>query len=142
MPLHMSRVAVGVGSLEELEALTRRRIGQFGVTDAVPLLTGLAPKRADEIVAGGSLYWIIKGMVLARQRVLGIDVIDGAPHGKRCLIRLAPEIVRTEPQPRRAHQGWRYLNPADAPADLTSSPTGSDTLPPDVAAELKALGLL
>ena len=73
------------------------------------------PKREAELVAGGSLYWVIKGLVLGRQRMLGLERFDNGDGISRCLIRLDPEVVRTLPQPRRAFQGWRYLRPDDAP---------------------------
>ena len=79
------------------------------------------PKRGDELLAGGSLYWVFRGLVLARQRILGLEPRDGADGIGRCAIRLDPEVVRTAPQPRRPFQGWRYLRPEDAPRDLVGA---------------------
>ena len=82
------------------------------------------PKRADELLAGGSLYWVFHGLVLARQRILGLEPRRGGDGIERCAIRLDPEVVRTLPQPRRPFQGWRYLRPEDAPRDLVAGDAG------------------
>ena len=96
------------------------------------------PKRADEVLAGGSLYWVIKGVILVRQRIIAIDdVVDD--HGPRCGLFLDPELVRTAPQPRRAFQGWRYLEPKDAPADLGELKGGGE-LPEHLRRQLVELG--
>ena len=91
---------------------------------------------------GGSLYWVVKGFVRARQKLLRIDQLDPPVDGKRCAFVLHPKLVRTELQQRRPHQGWRYLKPQDAPRDLKPGEKGDAALPPELAAELKALGLL
>ncbi|MEX1147679.1 MAG: DUF1489 domain-containing protein [Sphingomonadales bacterium] len=137
--LHMIRVAVGIDSVDHLRAVqdVRRAGGDF-----VPVLTGSAPRRTDEIVAGGSLYWIIKGTVQVRQRIVGIDRLEGRPQGKGCRIRLSPDIVLTAPRPRRPHQGWRYLKPDDAPPDRGDEPEGIEDLPEAMAARLRDLGLV
>jgi hypothetical protein len=98
------------------------------------------PKREAELVDGGSLYWVIRGRVLARQRLLGLEPRGGADGITRCAIRLDPEVVRTLPQPRRAFQGWRYLRPQDAPADLPAGP--APEMPPSLALELAEIGVL
>lgn len=97
------------------------------------------PKRVDEVLAGGSLYWVIKGSVLVRQRIVEIaEVTD--EHGLRCGLWLDPKLVRTVPQPRRAFQGWRYLETADAPADLDGLKNKGGDLPEKLRAELVSLG--
>jgi hypothetical protein len=96
------------------------------------------PKRADDVLDGGSLYWVIKGVILVRQRIVEIaDVTDD--HGLRCGLYLDPELKRTAPQPRRAFQGWRYLEPKDAPADLDDLKGGGD-LPEEIRRQLVELG--
>ena len=98
------------------------------------------PKRAAELTAGGSLYWVFKGFVLARQRILGLEPRRGDDGIERCAIRLDPESSAPLPQPRRPFQGWRYLRPEDAPRDLTSAAAGD--VPPELAAGLALIGVL
>jgi hypothetical protein len=103
----------------------------------------MVPKRQDEVLDGGSLYWVIKGMIQVRQRIVGFR--DGAKaDGTRCcLIMLDHHLQMVRPAPRRAFQGWRYLDPADAPADLTGTGDGEfKDLPPKMRRELVELGLL
>ncbi|RMF12610.1 MAG: DUF1489 family protein [Alphaproteobacteria bacterium] len=141
MSLHLIRVAAGIQSIEELADLQARRMRAAG-SDDVAVLTGIAPRRIEEILDGGSLYWIIKGAVQARQKVVGIDRLDDRPHGKGCRFRLAPEIILTEIRHRRSHQGWRYLKPEDAPPDRDGRLDGADGLPAKLAAELRELALV
>ena len=100
------------------------------------------PKRQAEVLAGGSLYWIFKGMILARQPILRLQEAMGSDGIVRCAIVLDPKIIRTEPAARRAFQGWRYLAPDDSPRDLAAPRAGDDSLPPDLAAELADIGLI
>ncbi len=104
-------------------------------------VTRMWPKREAEVLAGGSLYWVFKGQVLARQRIVGLEERRGADGILRCAILLDPEVIRTEPQPRRAFQGWRYLDPAEAPRDLRLSRVEGDALPPALAAALAEIGV-
>ncbi len=97
------------------------------------------PKRRDELLDGGSVYWIIKGVVLVRQRIADLKETTGLDGHKRCAIILEPPLIATAAQPRRAFQGWRYLEPQDAPSDLKGG--GAET-PPGLRAELAELGLL
>jgi hypothetical protein len=95
------------------------------------------PKRADALV-GGSLYWIIKHRLIARQAILGFATgADG-----RAIVRLDPLLVRVRAWPKRAHQGWRYLDAADAPPDLDGEPDGIDALPPALLGKLVGLALV
>lgn len=104
----------------------------------MPVVTRFMPKRADELV-GGSLFWIVKHRILVRQAILGFAVRqeDG-----RTLIRLDPELVRVRAVARRAHQGWRYLDPAEAPPDLDGEEDGLAALPGELGARLAALALI
>jgi hypothetical protein len=129
----MSKVAVGCASVETLERRQARRIAD----GAVPVVTRFMPKRADELV-GGSLYWIVKHRIAARQAILGFDV---RTQDRRTIIRLAPELVRVAAVPRRAHQGWRYLAADDCPPDIGDDARGAD-LPVTLLAELSALFLI
>jgi len=98
------------------------------------------PKRESEILDGGSLYWVIKGVILARQRILRLEQRTGQDGIKRCALILDAQVIRTEAAPRRPFQGWRYLDPADSPRDLTRRTT-DDTLPPSLAQALADIGL-
>src|SRR3954468_13986473 len=127
--LHMSKVAVGCASVETLERRQAQRIAD----GAVPVVTRFMPERADELV-GGSLYWIVKHRIAARQSIIGFDV---RAQDRRTIIRLSPELVRVAAVPRRAHQGWRYLAADDCPPDLGGEEHGAD-LPVSLLAELTA----
>ena len=132
--LNISKVAVGCASLQALQA--RQDLRRQG--DVVPLLTRFRPTRAEELV-GGSLYWIIKHRIVARQTILGF-----ADHEteRRTIIRLDAELVPVRAMPKRAHQGWRYLAAADAPADLDGDDDGVALLPPQLASRLAGLALI
>lgn len=99
--------------------------------------TRQTPKRAAEMVDGGSLYRVFKGVILCRQPILAITTVGEGPNA-RCEVTLTPEIVRVAPTPRRAFQGWRYLEPKDAPEDLAPDLAGE--IPPDLARQLRELG--
>lgn len=133
-PLHISKVAVGCASLEALQRRQALRLSE-GV---VPVVTRFRPKRADELI-GGSVYWILKHRLTARQTILGFADRE---EDRRIVIRLAPELVAVRAVPRRAHQGWRYLTAEDAPVDLEHDETGLSALPSGLAAKLSALFLV
>lgn len=138
MPVHILKLCVGADSVEDLADWQARQVKTLKRRSPV-CGTRMWPKRVEEVLAGGSLYWVIKGQILVRQRIVEIaEVRDD--HGLRCGLWLDPELVRTTPQPRRAFQGWRYLNPGEAPADLAAIGRGRNALPPELAAELVALG--
>lgn len=132
MPLHITKVAVGCTSLDALmERITgRTRDGIVNVD------TRYRPTRHSELV-GGSLFWIVKHRLVARQEILGF----GEDAGGRCLIRVDARLVTVMPQPRRAHQGWRYLGEKDAPPDLGNGGEVA-ALPPHLLRELAALALV
>ncbi|PTS77265.1 DUF1489 domain-containing protein, partial [Sphingomonas sp. HMWF008] len=110
MPLHLTKVAFGATSLDHLADRLRQR----GEDGPVFLTTRYLPKRHEEIIGGGSLYWIIKHTLVARSPILHF----GEAEGGRVAIHIDPALVLTEGRPKRAHQGWRYLEAGDAPADL------------------------
>lgn len=99
------------------------------------------PKRADDLLAGGSLYWVIKGMILIRQTIVRLDEVIGEDGLRRCGIILDPKLVRTAASPRRPFQGWRYLAPQDSPPDLREGRPHEDVLPPDLQSALADLGV-
>jgi hypothetical protein len=102
----------------------------------------MVPTRTVELLDGGSLYWVIKGQISARQRLIGIEPFVDSAGVKRCALQLDDEVVALRPQPHRAFQGWRYLTPADAPPDLDSVAAGLDEMPEALRRELSDLGLL
>ncbi len=145
MSLNMLKLCVGCDSVEDLEGWIdfrldeRRRAGepaeQFHTTRMVPT-------RAAELIDGGSLYWVVKAQVQCRQRLLDIRPFVDAEGISRCHLILAPEVVRTQWQPRRPFQGWRYLKIEDAPRDVDAGDGDIMLLPLHLRRELAELGLL
>jgi hypothetical protein len=141
MTIHIVKLCVGADSVEDL---AEWQIGQMKRAKKAkkaprPVCgTRMWPKRVEDVLAGGSLYWVIKGVISVRQRIVEIaEVRDD--HGLRCGLYLDPHLQRTVPQPRRAFQGWRYLEPRDAPADLSAAQGGAD-LPDHLRRQLVELG--
>jgi hypothetical protein len=135
--IHLIKMAVGVDDLDHLIELRRARRKREG-DGPVGHRTRHMPKRAAEILDGGSLYWVIKGLIRVRQRIVALTA-ETDDEGKRsCLIAMDHALVPTEPQPQRPFQGWRYFDPEDAPPDRI----GADELPAKLVRELRALGLL
>lgn len=132
--LHLTKVAFGCRSVEELaEGLERR-----AAAGPVFLSTRNLPKRHEEIAGKGSLFWILKHALVARSPILSF----GEAEGGRVAIVLDSRLRLVHPQPKRAHQGWRYLEAADAPADLSGGEGASEALPATLAGKLGELGLL
>jgi hypothetical protein len=104
-------------------------------------VTRMWPKRAAEILNGGSLYWVFKGVVLARQRILGLEERQGGDGILRCAIVLDAEVIRTKGAPRRPFQGWRYLSAEEAPRDLPKGRAREEALPAALAQALAEIGL-
>lgn len=140
--VHLVKLCVGAEALSDLEEWQRQRVAERRAArqDPRPMhVTRMWPRRADELLGGGSLYWVIKGMILARQQIAELRKCPGEDGIERCGIVLEPEIVRVAPRPRRPFQGWRYLSTEDAPPDLSGA--AEDDLPPALAAELAAIGI-
>ena len=135
--VNLLKLCVGAESVEDLTGWQAQRFGS-----GTPChVTRMWPKRSAEVLAGGSLYWVFKGLVLCRQRIVGLEERLGADGITRCAILLDPEAVRVEPVPRRPFQGWRYLDPADAPADLRAGLAQEPDLPRGLAMALAEIGL-
>lgn len=137
MALNLIKLCVGAESVEDLKDWVDRRVRTHGEQVHT---TRMVPKRADEIVGEGSLYWVIKGSILCRQRLLGVRPFTDPEGISRCDLILEPVIVRVQPRRRGPFQGWRYYEAKDAPPDLDTGPTKG--MPPDLAKELADLGLL
>lgn len=105
-------------------------------------VTRMWPKRADEVLNGGSLYWVFKGVILARQPIVRFDAVDHGDGINRCGFVLDPSITRVSATPRRAFQGWRYLAPEDAPRDLRAGAKPQEALPPQLESALAEIGVL
>ncbi len=131
------KLCVGAPNPDALEAWQHQRFGD-GPAEHV---TRMWPKREDELLQGGSVYWVFKGTMLARQRLLALDERIGADGIRRCALILDRQVVRVSGLPRRAFQGWRYLAPADAPADIPAGREAEPTLPAALARELAQMGL-
>lgn len=134
MPLHLTKVAFGAASVEHLaeRLLARAEAGP------VHLTTRYLPKRHAEVAGAGSLFWIIKHTLVARSPILAF----GEAEGGRVAIHIDPHLVPTEGRPKRAHQGWRYLEHADAPVDLGAGMVAGDMLPAALMGKLAALALI
>jgi hypothetical protein len=130
MSLHMIKLCVGVAKVETLER--RAAKGEW-----LTVHTRMTPKRAAELEDGGSIYWVMKGSVTCRMPILDIAT-RGEGKASMCHITLSPEVVRTAPQARRPFQGWRYLEPKDAPPDLSTLDAGE--VPEDLAKRLREMG--
>lgn len=138
--VHLLKLSVGSESVERMIDWQRNRSAQRS-DGRYYHLTRMWPKRAADLLDGGSLYWVIQGVILARQRIEGLEERTGEDGIRRCAIFLDPEVVRTEAVPKRPFQGWRYLPAADAPADLGTSRQGDPDLPPKLLAALAEIGV-
>lgn len=134
MTLHLIKLCVGADTPEDLRQwrAARAAAGHRSIVH-----TRQTPKRAAEILEGGSLYWVFKGVILIRQPIVAIETV-GEGVTRRCEIQLADAMIPTAPQPRRAFQGWRYLEPKDAPADLAA--TANADVPAELAQRLREAG--
>lgn len=141
MSVHLIKLAVGVDEAAQIPVYQARRLRPFGTHTVVPVHTRNQPRRAEEVLDGGSLYWVIKGVVRCRQRVLGFESGVDGEGTPFCLILVDPTPVPTVPMPRRPFQGWRYLETDAAPADLEAASSGTG-MPAELVAELRELGLL
>lgn len=146
MTIHIVKLCVGCDSIEDLAAWQSERLKQMKADKQKPELfhrTFMMPKRREELLDGGSLYWVIKGVIQVRQKLR--DLREGnRPDGTPCaLFILDRTLVHVRPIPRRAFQGWRYLTADDAPTDLASGRGGDlDAMPAKLRRELAELGLL
>jgi hypothetical protein len=143
MPLHLIKLCVGADSIADLEEWIEERVDERvarGEKRRSLHVTRMVPTRAKDIVGGGSLYWIIKGQISARQRVLEIEPFLDVDGVGRCRIWLDPKVVKVAPRPFRAFQGWRYFLEKDVPPDLGKS--GAGEMPEHLRRTLGELGLL
>ncbi|UYN97958.1 MAG: DUF1489 domain-containing protein [Enhydrobacter sp.] len=143
MVLHLIKLAVGVDDLAHMKKLQAARRKQRRQSPRSPhwVYTRNTPRRAEELLGGGSLYWVVRGVISCRQELVGFEEhIDEEDGRKYCRIKVKRGLVRTAPRACKAFQGWRYLKPDSAPPDLAKGDSGD--MPPEMAAELRRLGLL
>jgi len=140
VPLHLLKMAVGIGDVDELRRFRAARLKERGSSW---VYTRNHPRRVAEVLAGGSIYWVVRGQIRVRQLVTGFRTERDENGRGYCLIEVDPDLVETLWRPWRPFQGWRYLTPADAPPDRPGGiDGGEEAIPTAMLAELRALGLL
>lgn len=145
MPLHLIKLCVGCDAVKDLEDWIRTRLKERrkrGLPREHIHTTRMIPKRAADLTDGGSLYWVIRGEMICRQRLLDIRPFVDKEGVGRCRLVLEPKVILVEPRPWRAFQGWRYLTAKDAPRDLERAAPGAKAMPEALRRELRQLGLL
>ena len=138
MSLNLIKLCVGVSEVSEMKSWVKLARGAGEELDHV---TRMFPRRADEILNGGSLYWVIRGAILCRQPIADLQPITGGDGIERCRILFKPQIILVRPAPRRPFQGWRYLSAEDSPADLKRG-DATVAMSEPMRRELAALGLI
>ena len=145
MPLHLIKLSVGAESIKDLDGWIKERVKQ-AVAKGMPRrhvhVTRMTPKRDDELLDGGSIYWVIKGEIAVRERLLAIEPFRDKDGIARCRLVMEPKLIPVVPRPMRPFQGWRYLSPKDAPPDLGKRGDGVADMPEPMRRELRDLGLL
>ena len=142
MTLHLIKLCVGVDSIEDLRSWQKDRVARLkarGAKIELKHTTRMVPKRREEILDGGSLYWVIKGYTAVRQPLIDIRPFVDKEGVGRCHLVYSKDMVLVAPRPRRAFQGWRYLAAKDAPPDVGKA---EKCLPDKLQRELAELGLL
>ena len=140
--IHLVKLCVGAETVEDLEVWQSRRARERKARGEPPNPiheTRQTPKRVDELLDGGSIYWVIKGTILVRQAVLAVNTLTDRNGRNYCELVFDPELVLTEPQGRKAFQGWRYLKPEDAPVDISEGPAAD--IPEDLGRALRDAGV-
>lgn len=143
--MHMIKLCVGVSTLEELESYRSERAHWWGADygeDVHVHRTRTMPKRRAEMEGQGSIYWVISGVIRCRQPILRLAAAVDGQGLSCCDIIMAPDLIRTVPRPKSAFQGWRYLDPKEAPADIDSANGADQGGSLELAEELARLGLI
>lgn len=144
MTVHLVKLCVGADDISDLAEWQAERLAEkkkLKQPQVLAHVTRMAPKRAEELLSGGSLYWVMKGVIRCRQKLIGIEPFTDNEGIGRCRLVLDNEIVPTRRQERRPFQGWRYLEAKDAPPDVKKGEAGDD-MPEEMRRELEELGLL
>jgi len=144
MTVHILKLCVGSDKVSDLAEWQATRIAlatKAGTDLRLKHITRNTPRRADEVTDGGSLYWVVRGVIRVRQLITAIESHEREDGRPACALVLGPELVRTQPRRFRAFQGWRYFAVEDAPPDLPAG-ADADDVPEEMAAELRGLGLI
>ena len=145
MPLHIIKLAVGCDSVKELTGWVAERMQaakKKGLSPHHVHITRMTPKRVEDVLVGGSLYWVIRGEIAAREKIIAIEPFRDRDGIGRCRLVMQPKVIAVLPRPMRPFQGWRYFAESDAPRDLESAGTGVAAMPEPMRRELRELGLL
>jgi hypothetical protein len=145
MALHLIKLCVGADSVRDLEVWIKQKLKEKRKRREKPEhihRTRMVPKRADELVDGGSLFWVIRGEIMCRQPIRDVRPFVDKEGVGRCGLVLDPKVVLVQPRPYRAFQGWRYLAATDAPRDLDKAAPGAAAMPEKLRRELRELGLM
>ena len=145
MPLHLIKLCVGCDSVADLEDWIKQKLKAKERRGQKPEhihTTRMVPKRAAELTQGGSLFWVIRGQITCRERILAIRPFTDKDGIGRCRVVLDGKLVLVQPRPRSAFQGWRYLEVKEAPRDLARAAPGAAKMPEQMRRELRELGLL
>src|SRR3974390_3309803 len=146
MPLHLIKLAVGCDSVKELKGWVAERMKiakKKGLPQRHIHVTRMTPKRVEEILNGGALYWVIRGEIAAREKIVAVEPFRARDGIGRCRLVMQPKVIAVSPRPMRPFQGWRYLTDEAAPPDLTkTSATGLAAMPEPRRRKLRKLGLL
>jgi hypothetical protein len=145
MPLHLIKLCVGCDSVRDLQDWIKQKLKDKRRRRQKPEhvhTTRMVPKRAAELRDGGSLYWVIRGEIACRERILEVRPFVDKEGIGRCGLVLEPKVVLVEPRPYRAFQGWRYLAAREAPRDLEAVVRGAAAMPEAMRRELRELGLM
>ena len=145
MTLHLIKLAVGCDSVKDLKGWVAERM-QTAKKKGLPQhhvhVTRMVPKRVDELLDGGSLYWVIRGEIAAREKIIAIEPFRDGDGIGRCRLVMQPKVIAVSPRPMRAFQGWRYFAQSDVPPDVGSAGAGVAAMPEPLRRELRELGLL
>ncbi|MEM6481451.1 MAG: DUF1489 domain-containing protein [Pseudomonadota bacterium] len=139
--INLIKLSVGSESVESLidwQASARAK----GPDGSPRHITRMWPKKEVDLLNGGSIYWVVQGVIQCRQKIVRLDEVIGSDGIRRCAIVLTPEVIRTSLAQKRPFQGWRYLQPADAPADLPRQRQHEEALPAGLSAELADIGVI
>jgi hypothetical protein len=145
MPLHLIKLAVGCESVKELQSWVAQRMQaakQKGLPRHHIHITRMTPKRVEELLAGGSLYWVIRGEIAAREKILAIEPFRDRDGIGRCRLVMQPKVIAVAPRPMRPFQGWLYFKEDAAPPDLGKAAASVAAMPEPLRRELRDLGLL
>ena len=145
MPLHLIKLCVGCESIKDLKGWVAERM-QAAKKKGLPLhhvhVTRMVPKRVDELLSGGSLYWVIRGEIAAREKIIAVEPFRDRDGIGRCRLVMQPKVIPVLARPMRPFQGWRYFTEDAAPPDLTAAGAGVADMPEPLRRELRELGLL